>query len=38
VAIIPSHFQVNIWASRKGFQVVPRTDELTLPTYIKSSK
>ena len=38
VAIIPTHFQVNIWASRKGFQVVPRTDELTLPTYIKSSK
>ena len=37
VAIIPTHFQVNVWASRKGFKVIPRTDELTLPAYIIGS-
>lgn len=37
VAIIPTHYQVNIWAARDGFKVVPRTDELTLPGYIKST-
>jgi peptide/nickel transport system substrate-binding protein len=26
---IPLHFQMNIWASRKGVSMVPRTDELT---------
>ncbi|MEL6208385.1 MAG: ABC transporter substrate-binding protein, partial [Pseudomonadota bacterium] len=30
VAIIPTHFQVNTWGSRKGISYVPRTDEYTL--------
>lgn len=30
VAILPTHFQVNVWAARKGLRVAPRTDELTL--------
>ena len=38
IAIIPTHFQVNVWASRKGFEVIPRTDELTVPTYIVGTK
>jgi len=30
VAIIPTHFQVNTWAARKGLRYTPRTDEYTL--------
>ena len=30
IAIIPIHFQTNIWASRTGFTVLPRADEYTL--------
>ncbi|MEN0040842.1 MAG: ABC transporter substrate-binding protein [Pseudomonadota bacterium] len=30
VAIIPTHFQVNTWASRKGLKYNARTDEYTL--------
>jgi peptide/nickel transport system substrate-binding protein len=30
VALLPTHFQVNVWAARKGLRVAPRTDELTL--------
>ena len=30
VAIIPLHYQVNTWASRKGISYVPRTDEYTM--------
>jgi len=30
VAIIPTHFQVNTWGSRKGIRYVARTDEYTL--------
>ena len=30
VAIIPTHFQVNTWATKKGLRYVPRTDEYTL--------
>jgi peptide/nickel transport system substrate-binding protein len=29
VAIIPTHWQVNIWASKKAMRYVPRVDELT---------
>jgi peptide/nickel transport system substrate-binding protein len=29
-AIIPSHYQTNVWAARKGFKVEPRADEYTL--------
>lgn len=35
VAIIPSHFQVNTWAARKGLSYVARSDEYTLATGIK---
>ncbi len=30
LAIIPLHFQVNTWATRKGLKYLPRTDEFTL--------
>ncbi|MGL5363689.1 MAG: ABC transporter substrate-binding protein [Bosea sp. (in: a-proteobacteria)] len=30
VSIIPVHFQMNIWAARKGITVTPRVDEYTL--------
>ena len=29
-AVIPLHFQVNLWATRDGITYVPRTDENTL--------
>ncbi|MBM3600866.1 MAG: ABC transporter substrate-binding protein [Alphaproteobacteria bacterium] len=29
VAIIPTHWQVNVWAAKKGLRYVPRIDELT---------
>ncbi|WP_424814203.1 ABC transporter substrate-binding protein [Roseococcus sp. YIM B11640] len=29
VALIPLHIQTNIWATRRGFTVTPRADELT---------
>jgi peptide/nickel transport system substrate-binding protein len=29
VAWIPLHYQINTWATRKGVQIVPRSDELT---------
>ena len=32
VAIIPTHFQVNTWAAKKGLRYVARTDEYTLAT------
>lgn len=34
VGIIPSHYQLNTWAVRKAFKMVPRADEYTLPTAI----
>ena len=30
LAIIPLHFQVNTWATRKGLKYLPRTDEFTV--------
>lgn len=33
-AIIPSHYQTNVWAARKGFKVEPRADEYTMATGI----
>jgi len=30
VAIIPTHFQVNTWAAKKGLSYIARTDEYTL--------
>jgi peptide/nickel transport system substrate-binding protein len=30
VGVIPLHYQINVWASRKGVSYVPRADEYTL--------
>ena len=30
LGIIPLHYQVNTWATRKGLAYTPRTDEYTL--------
>ena len=30
VGLIPTHFQVNTWATRPGMSYVPRTDEYTM--------
>ncbi len=38
VAIMPIHFQFTIWATRKGVQYVPRTDEYTLAFQFKTAK
>jgi peptide/nickel transport system substrate-binding protein len=35
VAIIPTHFQVNTWAAKKGLSYVARTDEYTLAMGVK---
>jgi peptide/nickel transport system substrate-binding protein len=34
-AIIPTHFQVNTWATRDGLSYTPRTDEYTLATGVR---
>ena len=33
--LIPLHYQVNLWAMRKGLSYVPRTDEYTLAQFVK---
>lgn len=38
LAIMPIHFQYTIWATRKGVQYVPRTDEYTLAYQFKVAK
>jgi peptide/nickel transport system substrate-binding protein len=38
VALIPSHFQVNTWAARKGLVYRARSDEETLATYLFEQK
>ncbi len=38
VAIIPLHYQVNIWATRKGLSYVPRADEYTLAQFVTPAK
>ncbi len=35
VALIPSHLQVNVWASRRGFRHEARTDERTRPQEVR---
>jgi len=35
LGIIPSHFQTNVWAARKGIDVEARADEYTLATGVK---
>jgi peptide/nickel transport system substrate-binding protein len=37
LGIMPIHFQYTIWATRKGVQYVPRTDEYTLAFQFKQS-
>jgi len=32
LAVIPTHFQVNTWAAKKGIRYIARTDEYTLAT------
>jgi len=34
VALVPTHFQVNVWGLRKGLKLTPRADELTLATSV----
>jgi ATP diphosphatase len=34
LGIIPLHYQVNVWATKKGFAYTPRTDEYTLATSV----
>jgi len=35
VAIIPTHWQVNVWASKKGLRYEPRIDEMTFAMMVK---
>lgn len=35
VGYIPLHYQLNVWASRAGLKVTPRTDEMTMAMEIK---
>ncbi|TMG97389.1 MAG: ABC transporter substrate-binding protein, partial [Betaproteobacteria bacterium] len=37
LGIMPIHFQYTIWATRKGVQYVPRTDEYTLAFQFKQA-
>ncbi|WP_026988892.1 ABC transporter substrate-binding protein [Fodinicurvata sediminis] len=37
VGLIPVHFQVNTWGTRDGLEYVPRTDEYTLATSVRST-
>jgi peptide/nickel transport system substrate-binding protein len=35
-AYIPLHYQINVWAARKGLAVTPRTDEMTMAMSIRA--
>ena len=35
IALIPTHFQVNVWAARKGLKVDARMDEATLAQAVR---
>ena len=37
-AILPLYYQVNVWATRKGFTYAPRSDEYTLAQYVRPAK
>lgn len=37
-AIIPLHYQVNTWATRKGLKYTPRTDERTVAMEVAATK
>ena len=30
IGLIPLHYQINVWAARKGLKYEPRADEYTL--------
>jgi peptide/nickel transport system substrate-binding protein len=34
-ALLPTHFQMNVWATRKGLALTPRGDESTLAEDIR---
>ncbi len=36
--IIPLHYQINVWATRKGYVYAPRTDEYTLAQSVEPAK
>jgi peptide/nickel transport system substrate-binding protein len=38
VGIIPLHYQLNVWATRKGLTYVPRTDEYTWAHFVRKAK
>jgi peptide/nickel transport system substrate-binding protein len=38
VGIIPLHFQMNVWALKKGFSYPPRTDEYSLAQFVTPPK
>ncbi len=35
VGYIPLHYQVNVWGARKGLNVTPRTDEMTMAMEVR---
>lgn len=37
-AIIPLHYQINVWATRKGYVYSPRADEYTLAQFVHPAK
>lgn len=37
-AILPMHYQMNVWASRKGFEHQPRQDQMTLASGLSKVK
>jgi peptide/nickel transport system substrate-binding protein len=38
VGVIPLHFQMNVWALKKGFAYPPRTDEYSLAQFVTPPK
>jgi peptide/nickel transport system substrate-binding protein len=34
-AYIPLHYQINVWAARRGLSVTPRTDEMTMAMSVR---
>ena len=38
LGIIPLHYQVNTWGTRKGLRYIPRTDEGTLAMGVVKEK
>jgi peptide/nickel transport system substrate-binding protein len=38
VGIIPSHYQINTWAAKKGLSYEARTDEYTLGMSVSQRK